>query len=106
MSMYVDIYQDFPIRCERVWELVRNASATGDADLSVTAMLMAAAAGFATPFENLKRVEDGSSAGWNSHPSFKQVTQREYLITLKRLDGAMSRQCPTGSCNRRRCVTR
>ena len=87
MSSYVDIYKDFPTRCERVWELVRNAPSSGDADLSVTAMLMAAAAGFATPFENLKHLGAGSNQEWNSHPSFRGVKQKEYKQALKRFDG-------------------
>ena len=87
MSSYVDIYKDFPTRCERVWELVRNAPSSGDADLSVTAMLMAAAVGFATPFENLKDLGAGLKPEWNSHPSFTRVKQKEYLRALKRFDG-------------------
>ena len=50
-------------------------------------MLMAAAAGFATPFENLKDLGAGLKPEWNSHPSFTRVKQKEYLRALKRFDG-------------------
>ena len=55
MTTYQDIYQDLPGRVHRAWQrLANNSLPESGEDLSVTVMLMAAAAGLAMPFENLK----------------------------------------------------
>jgi hypothetical protein len=91
MSCYVNIYSDFPSRCQQVWERIERSSQKGDRDLSVTAMLMAATAGFATPWEHLR--SDNTKAekrAWQGHPAFKDVSQEAYDRTLRRLSKQFS----------------
>lgn len=90
MSCYVDIYKDFPLRCQEVWERIEHSGQTSDRDLSVTAMLMAAAAGFATPWEHLRQADMKAEKAWQDHPAFKNVSQEAYDRTLKRLSKQFS----------------
>ena len=53
MSNYQDIYRDLPSRVYRVWQRTKSNSDSETEDLSVTAMLMAAAAGLAMPLEDI-----------------------------------------------------
>ena len=85
MTTYRDIYQDLPSRVYEVWQ--QTKSATGNPrDLSVTAMLMAAATGFAMPWESLKNVGIGNRNGWNVHPSFANGDQAHYRAVLQSCD--------------------
>ncbi len=87
MTNFVDIYQDLPSRVSEVWERLRNpGQQKSERDLSVTAMLMAAATGLAMPFGNLNRLENGSDPNWNDHPSFVNGDQRHYQAVLNRCD--------------------
>lgn len=90
MSCYVNIYSDFPSRCQRVWERIERSDQKGDRDLSVTAMLMAAAAGFATPWEHLRFNNTKAETMWQKHPAFENVSQEAYDRTLKRLSRQLS----------------
>lgn len=83
MSNYQNIYQDLPSRVYRVWQSTKDGLAPPTEDLSVTAMLMAAAAGLAMPFENLKDKGEGNRKDWNKHPAFGRTTQTEYQKSLK-----------------------
>jgi len=94
MSLYVDIYNDFPLRCARVWEAFRGQAQTQGMD--VTLMLMAAAAGFATPWEHLK-VQLGHAAEQSDHPAFHQHDERAYESSLKAVGLALGQPALTGS---------
>lgn len=83
MTAYHDIYSDLPIRVYEVWQRTKAQQTQGEKDLSVTAMLMAAAAGLAMPFENLKNEGFGKSKKWNDHPMFRGVKQGDYQNALK-----------------------
>ena len=54
MTAYYDIYSDLPTRVYEVWQRTKVQTSSPQQDFSVTAMLMAAAAGLAMPLENLK----------------------------------------------------
>lgn len=84
MTTYQNIYQDLPGRVHRVWQRL-NTSSNFDCseDLSVTAMLMAAAAGFAMPFENLRYSKLGDKRDWDDHPAFLGKDQAQYKKSLK-----------------------
>ncbi|MGY8651881.1 MAG: hypothetical protein ACKVKM_13900, partial [Verrucomicrobiia bacterium] len=90
MSCYVDIYSDFPSRCQQIWERIERSAKKETRDLSVTAMLVAAAAGFATPWEHLRDKDAKQNPPWKDHPAFKDVTQEKYDKTLKRFSSKIS----------------
>lgn len=97
MSNYQDIYRDLPSRVYEVWQRTKTAQATEAVDRSVTAMLMAAAAGLAMPFENLKDVGVGNRKDWNSHPAFNTTEQSDYQNALKKCKTFFDKpvaQCP------------
>ena len=58
MSLYIDIYNDLPLRCAEVWEKYRASAA--EQGREVTLMLMAATAGFAMPWDKLSRKDDSA----------------------------------------------
>lgn len=91
MSSYVDIYNDYPLRCAKLWEDF-NASAEAK-NLDVTFMLMCAAGGFATPFEHL-RIQPGQAKERQGHPAFNNFDQKKYEHSLDKvysaLNGAMA----------------
>ena len=76
MSCYEDIYNDFPLRCARLWEGMRDSPLAKELD--VTFMLMAAAGGFATPWEQLKFPPGEAAARSGGHPAFHQYDQKAY----------------------------
>lgn len=84
MSNYQDIYRDLPSRVCQVWQRTKMHPDNETEDLSVTAMLMAAAAGLAMPLESLKDVGIGNRNDWNSHPAFGTAEQSEYKAALER----------------------
>lgn len=84
MTTYQDLYQDLPGRVHRVWQRMCAPDVANDGeDLSVTAMLMAAAAGFSMPFENLRYAKSGDKSGWDDHPAFRGRDQAQYKKSLK-----------------------
>jgi hypothetical protein len=97
MSNFVDIYQDLPSRVSEAWQRLQQQEQqqSGKRDLSVTAMLMAAATGLAMPLENLKDVGTGNSANWNEHPSFANDNQRHYQAALKRYNDFSAQKLST-----------
>ena len=58
MSLYIDIYNDLPLRCAEVWEKYRASAA--EQGREVTLMLMAATAGFAMPWDKLSHKDDSA----------------------------------------------
>lgn len=91
MTAYRDIYQDLPSRVHEVWQ--RNSGTSDNArDLSVTAMLMAAATGLSMPWESLKDVGVGNRDDWNSHPSFANGNQAHYKSVLRVCDQFLSQK--------------
>lgn len=93
MTTYRNIYQDLPGRVNRVWQLLSSPQDPNDRDdLSVTTMLMAAAAGLAMPLESLK----GGSDDWKSHPAFQGVEQAQYKKSLKECDDFLKK--PISDC--------
>lgn len=86
MTAFRDIYCDLPSRVHEVWQRTQAAEASDAEDRSVTAMLMAAAAGLAMPFENLKDVGIGNGEKWKDHPSFQASDQPKYTKTLNACD--------------------
>lgn len=86
MTDYRDIYCDLPSRVHEVWQRTQAAEANASEDRSVTAMLMAAAAGLAMPFENLKDVGIGNGEHWKDHPAFQASDQPKYKKTLEACD--------------------
>ena len=86
MTAYRDIYCDLPSRVHEVWQRTQAAEANDAEDRSVTAMLMAAAAGLAMPFENLKDMGIGNGEKWKDHPAFQASDQPKYKKALKACD--------------------
>jgi hypothetical protein len=82
MGHYHNIYSDLPSRVRRVWKRAIDPTPEDTEDLSVTALLMAAAAGLAMPFENLKDVGSGNKKDWDSHPAFQGIDQAQYKKSL------------------------
>lgn len=98
MSCYVDIYKDFPLRCQEVWKRIESSSKKeGERDLSVTVMLMAAAAGFATSWEHVK---DGSKQAIQNtlrHPAYKGISEMDYRKSLSLLSGRFNEVLTTSA---------
>ncbi|MBK6595910.1 MAG: hypothetical protein IPG23_26270 [Burkholderiales bacterium] len=92
MTAYRDIYCDLPSRVHEVWQLSKAKTDSSQRDLSVTAMLMAAATGFAMPWESLKDVGSGNRNDWNAHPSFAKGDQAHYQSVLKSCDKFLSQK--------------
>lgn len=83
MSNYQDIYRDLPSRVYEVWQRTKKIQEKEPEDRSVTAMLMAAAAGLAMPLESLKDVGVGNGTQWKDHPAFDTTDQGTYQAILK-----------------------
>lgn len=98
MSCYQDIYQDLPSRVHRIWQRTKAQSTNDTEDLSVTAMLMAAATGLAMPWENLKDVGSGNSDNWDAHPSFKNDNQPHYRSVLKGCNQFLAKKASDFPC--------
>lgn len=82
MTANRDIYCDLPTRVHEVWQRSKAKTDSSQRDLAVTAMLMAAATGFAMPWESLKDVGSGNRNDWNAHPSFANGDQAHYQSIL------------------------
>ena len=87
MSCYDDIYNDFPLRCAKLWRKFNDAAKAEDLD--VTFMLMCAAGGFATPWEHLKILAGQGKVNQN-HPAFFNYDERKYARSLKVMEKALS----------------
>ena len=87
MSCYQDIYSDFPSRCRELWCRIEQSENTHQEDLSVTTLLVIAAAGFAMPWDHLKNnnASTEDNACWKRHPAFKDVSQVKYDAALRKL---------------------
>ena len=97
MTAYCDIYSDLPTRVYEVWQRTKGQTSSSQKDLSVTAMLMAAAAGLAMPFENLKDEGIGNGNKWNAHPMFHSAKQSVYQAVLKSCDDFFKQ--PLNACH-------
>ena len=86
MTAYYDIYSDLPTRVYEVWQRTKTQEISSQQDLSVTAMLMAAAAGLAMPFENLKDQGVGNGQKWSEHPMFHRAAKSAYRSALASCD--------------------
>ena len=86
MSCYDDIYNDFPLRCAKLWRKFNDAAKAENLD--VTFMLMCAAGGFATPWENLK-LQAGQGKDNMNHPAFFNYHERNYAHSLKIMEKAL-----------------
>lgn len=87
MSCFIDIYRDFPLRCARLWDRLNQSAGPESEDLSVTTMLMVAAAGFATPYEQLK-IQEGQAGDGMVHPAFDIAHKGDYRKTLRTINKA------------------
>lgn len=96
MTAYCDIYSDLPSRVYRVWQRTIRPVADDTEDLSVTTMLMAASAGLAMPFENLRYSKDGEKCNWDDHPAFLGKDQAKYKKSLKACSEFLKR--PISEC--------
>lgn len=74
MSVYRNLYLDFPLRVEEVWRDYRRPAARRHRD--VTLLLMAATAGMAAPFEHVR--EQKKDAEPAHHPSHKPGDAEKY----------------------------
>ena len=87
MSYYENIYNDFPLRCGKLWENLRE-KAEGQG-LDVTFMLMTAAAGLAGTFEHLK-IQANEVGKAKDHPASKNLDQDHYAEVIKGLETAIN----------------
>lgn len=85
MSYYKDIYRDLPSRVFEVWQRTKE-NPRNKRDLSVTAMLMAAAAGLAMPWDSLKDQGAGNIEEWDRHPAYDSKGKASYQKLLKKTD--------------------
>jgi hypothetical protein len=79
MSYYKDIYNDYPLRCGKLWSRMRRHAE--QEKLDVTFMLMAASGGLVAPWEHLKTNDLGSSQE-DRHPSFTPGNDEHYTAVL------------------------
>lgn len=86
MTAFLNIYSDLPSRAHEIWQRTKGPKERDHRDLSVTAMLMAAAAGLAMPWESLKDKGSGNRKNWDDHPSFQGGDQASYKNALKAID--------------------
>ena len=86
MTAFLNIYGDLPSRVCEVWQRTKGPEHGGHRDLSVTAMLMAATAGLAMPWESLKDTGAGNKQNWDDHPSFQGGDQASYQKTLRAIE--------------------
>lgn len=86
MSLYDDIYNDFPLRCDEVWQ--KFSQAAKDERRDVTLMLMCAAGGFATPWEHFK-IPEGAGNDQSHHPAFHKYDKQKYKRSLDEMNRAL-----------------
>ncbi len=95
MSNYQDIYRDLPSRVFKVWERAKAHTDNETEDLSVTVMLMAAAAGLAMPLEDINIPAYRNSRP--DHPGFDAVDQVSYQTTLQKFKDIFSQTLQSSS---------
>lgn len=98
MTAFLNIYSDLPSRVHAVWQRTKRPKESDHRDLSVTAMLMAAAAGLAMPWESLKDKGVGNRSDWNAHPSFQEGDQASYKKTLEAIEGLCNKRLTDCTC--------
>ena len=86
MGYYKDIYNDFPLRCGKLWKKMRSHAKREKLD--VTFMLMTAAAGLAAPFEHIK-ANALSKAEIYRPPAFPKGNDEHYEKVLKEVQNAI-----------------
>ncbi|MEI8401902.1 MAG: hypothetical protein WCG12_13955 [Alcaligenaceae bacterium] len=89
MSFYADIYNDFPLRCGRLCAEKREPPLAKEFD--VTFMLMAASAGFATAWEQLKIQPGQADCHSGRHPAFLGYKPDLYSRSLKIVNEELSK---------------
>jgi hypothetical protein len=89
MSMYEDIYNDFPLRCYQVWQAAKSVAQGMEPSREVTLMLMAAAGGLAMPHEHIK-IESKNKTLAN-HPAFYKVNPRKYDKALRIINNELEK---------------
>jgi hypothetical protein len=87
MSYYKDIYNDFPLRCGKLWLELREQAK--EKRLDVTFMLMTASAGLVAPWEHLKQNALGSDEE-DRHPAFTPGNDKHYKAVLKTFQNAIN----------------
>lgn len=88
MSSYVDIYNDYPLRCAELWKNFNDSAEKKNLD--VTFMLMCAAGGFATPWEHL-RIQPGQTKELRGHPAFHNFDEIKFKRSAKTMEDALER---------------
>ena len=93
MSMYIDIYNDLPIRCWKLWKLAKDSAKKNDRE--VTLMIMVATTGLANPWEHLKVPVNKGHPSFQEfeekdHPAIKGIQKPEYLKALEIVKNAMT----------------
>jgi hypothetical protein len=83
MSCYNDLYNDYPLRCGKIWEDFYDDAKNKKID--VTFMLMCAAGGFAMPWEHLK-IQPGQAKDNSGHPAFFNFDPKRYAESLKAIN--------------------
>jgi hypothetical protein len=86
MTMYTDIYNDFPLRCYEVWQATKPMAKEMRPSREVTLMIMAAAGGLAMAHEHIKVSPNNASQRIN-HPAFHNIKFERYekaLQTIKK----------------------
>lgn len=95
MSNYQDIYRDLPSRVFKVWERAKAHTDNETEDLSVTFMLMAAAAGLAMPLEGI-HIPDRKSPR-PDHVTLDEDDQAAYQAALQRFKDFFAQELNSSS---------
>jgi hypothetical protein len=92
MSYYKDIYNDFPLRCGKLWKCMQKQSKLEKYE--VTFMLMVASSGLVAPWEHLKHDALGSDEV-DRPPAFTPGNDDHYREVLKafqkEIDGELNK---------------
>lgn len=86
MSYYKDIYNDYPLRCGKLWNRMRRHAE--QVKLDVTFMLMVASGGLVAPWEHLKTNDLGSNEE-DRHPSFTPGNDEHYTAVFENVQRAL-----------------
>jgi hypothetical protein len=96
MSYYKDIYNDYPIRCGKLWRKLRKQAE--DEKLDVTFMLMTAAGGMAAIYEHVKQQSLALPDSNMDHPAIEDSTDPARYTEIRKkmleaIDGPASKSC-------------
>lgn len=83
MSNYRDLHSDLPSRVFCLWQRTKLDASGSFEGLSVTAMLMAATAGFAMPWEVLKNQANGKITDLLPYPALERTNLPAYQKALE-----------------------